>query len=108
MPEQTVIVWDLETIPDLAAAARMLDMGSAPEADVQQAMGDGFPQAQLAMGSPSAITRVSRALVWPSGSLPVDIKRYNIFISCRPLGHAETLGQLNGSRYCRRQARHFC
>ena len=26
MPEQTVIVWDLETVPDLAAAARMLDM----------------------------------------------------------------------------------
>ena len=27
MPEQTVIVWDLETVPDLAAAARMLDLG---------------------------------------------------------------------------------
>ena len=24
MPEQSVIVWDLETVPDLAAAARML------------------------------------------------------------------------------------
>ena len=26
MPEQTVIVCDLETVPDLAAAARMLDL----------------------------------------------------------------------------------
>jgi hypothetical protein len=26
MPEDAVIVWDLETIPDLEAAARMLDM----------------------------------------------------------------------------------
>ena len=24
MPEQSIIVWDLETIPDLSAAARML------------------------------------------------------------------------------------
>jgi hypothetical protein len=28
MPEQSVIVWDLETVPDLAAAARMLGLGS--------------------------------------------------------------------------------
>jgi hypothetical protein len=25
MPEQSIIVWDLETIPDLEAAPRMLD-----------------------------------------------------------------------------------
>jgi hypothetical protein len=31
MSEQSVIVWDLETVPDLAAAARMLDMGNASE-----------------------------------------------------------------------------
>jgi hypothetical protein len=36
MPEQSVIVWDLETIPDLAAAARMLDLGNAPEAEVRE------------------------------------------------------------------------
>ena len=29
MPEQSIIVWDLETIPDQDAAARMLDMGNA-------------------------------------------------------------------------------
>jgi hypothetical protein len=39
MPEQTVIVWDLETVPDLTAAARMLDLGMAPEAEVREALG---------------------------------------------------------------------
>jgi hypothetical protein len=34
MPEQSVIVWDLETIPDLAAAARMLDLSNAAEASI--------------------------------------------------------------------------
>src|SRR5262252_2894706 len=47
MPEQSVIVWDLETVPDLAAAARMLDLGNAPEADVREALGDGFPKHPL-------------------------------------------------------------
>src|SRR6516165_8130119 len=47
MPEQSVIVWDLETIPDLAAAARMLDMVNAAEADVRQALGPGFPKHPL-------------------------------------------------------------
>ena len=47
MPEQSIIVWDLETVPDLDAAARMLDMGDAPEADVRQALGSGFPKHPL-------------------------------------------------------------
>ena len=47
MPEQTVIAWDVETIPDLAAAARMLDLGNAPEAEVRQRLGDGFPKHPL-------------------------------------------------------------
>ena len=38
MLEQSVIVWDLETVPDLAAAARMLDLSDASEADVRQAL----------------------------------------------------------------------
>ncbi len=41
MAEQSVIVWDLETVPDLAAAARMLDLGNAPEAEVREALGPG-------------------------------------------------------------------
>jgi predicted PolB exonuclease-like 3'-5' exonuclease len=47
MPEQSVIVWDLETVPDLAAAARMLDLGDAPEADVREALGSSFPKHPL-------------------------------------------------------------
>ena len=43
MPEQTVIVWDLESIPDLLAAARMLDLGGATETEVREALGEGFP-----------------------------------------------------------------
>jgi len=47
MPEQSVIVWDLETIPDLEAAARMLDMGHASDAAVREALGPGFPKHPL-------------------------------------------------------------
>src|SRR6516225_7274134 len=47
MPEQSVIVWDLETVPDLAAAARMLDLSDASEADVREALGSGFPKHPL-------------------------------------------------------------
>jgi predicted PolB exonuclease-like 3'-5' exonuclease len=47
MPEQSIIVWDLETVPDLAAAARMLDLGDASEADVREALGSGFPKHPL-------------------------------------------------------------
>jgi hypothetical protein len=46
MPEQTVIAWDCETVPDLAAAGRMLGMEStATDAEIREAMGAGFPQA---------------------------------------------------------------
>jgi hypothetical protein len=47
VPEQSIIVWDLETIPDLAAAARMFGLGDAPEADVRQALGPDFPKHPL-------------------------------------------------------------
>jgi predicted PolB exonuclease-like 3'-5' exonuclease len=47
MPEQIAIVFDLETIPDLAATARMLDLGGATEADVRQALGEAFPKHPL-------------------------------------------------------------
>ena len=47
MPEQSVVVWDLETVPDLAAAARMLDLGSATEPEVRDALGEGFPKHPL-------------------------------------------------------------
>ena len=47
MAEQSVIAWDLETVPDLAAAARMLDLGDAPESKVREALGSGFPKHPL-------------------------------------------------------------
>jgi hypothetical protein len=45
MPEQTIIAWDLETIPDLTPAARILGLGMAPEAEVREALGPRLPQA---------------------------------------------------------------
>jgi hypothetical protein len=42
MPEQTVIAWDLESVPDLSAAARMLGLGMATEAEVREALGPGY------------------------------------------------------------------
>jgi 3'-5' exonuclease len=47
MAEQTVIVWDLETVPDLEAAARMLDLGSATGTEIHEALGSGFPSHPL-------------------------------------------------------------
>jgi predicted PolB exonuclease-like 3'-5' exonuclease len=47
MPEQSVIVWDLETVLDLSAAGRMLNLENAPEAEVREALGSGFPKHPL-------------------------------------------------------------
>jgi hypothetical protein len=47
MSETNVIVWDIETIPDLRAAARMLNMEKAPDDEVRVALGDGFPKHPL-------------------------------------------------------------
>jgi hypothetical protein len=47
MPEQTVITFDVETVPDLSAAARMLGLGTAADADVRDALGPGFPKHPL-------------------------------------------------------------
>jgi hypothetical protein len=47
MSEHSVIVWDLETVPDLAAAARLFDMANATEAEVREALGSGFPKHPL-------------------------------------------------------------
>ena len=47
MSETNVIVWDIETIPDLSAAARMLNMEHAPDDEVRSALGNGFPKHPL-------------------------------------------------------------
>ena len=49
MAASSTIVWDLETVPDLDAAARMLHMEDAPADEVRQALGDGFPIVALAL-----------------------------------------------------------
>jgi hypothetical protein len=38
MSEHSVIVRDLETVPDLAAAGRLFDAGDATEAEVREAL----------------------------------------------------------------------
>jgi predicted PolB exonuclease-like 3'-5' exonuclease len=47
MPDQSIIVWDLETITDLDAAARMLGIEGAADEDVREALGPGFPKHPL-------------------------------------------------------------
>jgi hypothetical protein len=44
MPEQNIIVWDLETVPDLQAAARMLSMVGAPDEEIRAALGSAPPE----------------------------------------------------------------
>ena len=47
MAEQTVVVWDLETVPDLEAAARVLGMVGASASEIRTALGDSFPKHPL-------------------------------------------------------------
>jgi predicted PolB exonuclease-like 3'-5' exonuclease len=47
MSEQQVIVWDLETVPDLGATARMLDMEGESDEKVRAALGSAFPKHPL-------------------------------------------------------------
>jgi hypothetical protein len=68
MPEQSVIVWDLETVPDLAAAARMLDMPNATEREVREALGEGFPKHPLhKIACIGALVASKEPEGWPSG-----------------------------------------
>jgi predicted PolB exonuclease-like 3'-5' exonuclease len=44
MPSQSVIVWDLETVPDLDGFAAANDLVGKPAADVRAALGNQFPK----------------------------------------------------------------
>jgi predicted PolB exonuclease-like 3'-5' exonuclease len=44
MPGQSVIVWDLETVPDLPGFAAANDLVGKPEADIREALGNKFPK----------------------------------------------------------------
>jgi hypothetical protein len=66
MSEHSVIVWDLQTVPDLAAAARLFDMEGAAEAEVREALGSGFPKHPLRSSfNPQGRTMVKHADRWP-------------------------------------------
>lgn len=45
--EDHVVVWDLETVPDLEAAARILGTVGQAEPEVRAALGEGFPKLVL-------------------------------------------------------------
>ena len=42
--EGSVIIWDLETVPDLVAAARLHGMVGSTDTDVRAELGDKFPK----------------------------------------------------------------
>src|SRR5450432_1363076 len=47
MADQFVIVWDLETVPDIAASARMLGLEGTSEESVRAQLGQGFAKRPL-------------------------------------------------------------
>jgi 3'-5' exonuclease len=44
MPAQSVIVWDLETVPDLGGFAAANDLVGRTDADIRAVLGNGFPK----------------------------------------------------------------
>ena len=44
MPDQSVIVWDLETVPDLGGFAAANDLVGKSELEVREAIGEKFPK----------------------------------------------------------------
>ena len=44
MRERSVVVWDLETVPDLAGFAAAHDLIGKSDAEVREAIGDKFPK----------------------------------------------------------------
>jgi len=47
MSDSSVVVWDLETVPDLAAAGRMLGLAGGSPETIRETLGDGFPKLPL-------------------------------------------------------------
>jgi hypothetical protein len=44
MPAQSVVVWDLETVPDLAGFAAANDLVGKSDVEIREAIGDKFPK----------------------------------------------------------------
>jgi hypothetical protein len=59
MPEH-VLVWDLETVPDLQAVARVHGLQAASDPEARDALGDKFPK----LPSTKSCALV---LCWPKG-----------------------------------------
>jgi hypothetical protein len=74
MSEQSVIVWDLETIPDLPAAARMLDLPNGTDAEVPgKHSGPGSRNTRFIKSHVSA--RWSRAVARKAGAWTPSARR---------------------------------
>jgi hypothetical protein len=67
MTEQTIMVWDLESIPDLKAASRMLSMPDAPENELENLLERGFrstPSTKSFASEPSLPAEPPRGGKW--------------------------------------------
>jgi hypothetical protein len=56
----SVIVWDLETVPDLGEFAAANDLVGKPDADVRAALGNKFPKQSIGLALSTAGTRGAR------------------------------------------------
>jgi 3'-5' exonuclease len=79
MLEQFVIVWDLETTPDLDAARRVLGLPNAPDTEVREALGSTFPKHPLhKIVCIGALIACRQPEGWRVGALGATRKRLNI------------------------------
>ena len=80
MPEQSVIVWDLETVPDLAAAARMLDLPKATDTELRDCPVDAIKPDTEPGAEKWLSLNAEYARLWPNISLkkepPADAKEW--------------------------------
>ena len=68
--ETRVIVWDIETVPDLAAAARLQGKVGSAEAEVREGLGDKFPKLILhRIACIGALVAMREALGWRISAL---------------------------------------
>jgi hypothetical protein len=62
--QPSVIVWDLETVPDLGGFAAANDLVGKSDVEVREAIGDKFPIAQFFAAQPSMRTSRGPAMGW--------------------------------------------
>jgi hypothetical protein len=91
MSGQSVIVWDLETVPDLSGFAAANDLVGRSDVEVREAIGDKFPKhiyhsivcigALIAHWEPDhwAVDAVGALLRWPPASQQVSMPTTDLF-----------------------------